>query len=133
MNLDFILLLIFKSLRSYNKRLLTKFITYYLLLIINIASYKEKSYFILISPFNIYNIILNKSWINKYNVFLNIIKNKILFVLKRCNYRENFKFIFKDLIFLTLFNYVLSGINIYLLLYIFRKVLLIFFLNYLNL
>ena len=111
MNLNFISLLIFKLFRDYNKRLLKKLIIYYLLSIINVTYYKENIYLILIIFLNIYNIILKKSWINKYDVFLNIIKNKILFVLKRYNYIENFIFSFKNLIFIIFFNYVLSYYN----------------------
>ena len=115
--------------REYNKRLSIKFITHYLLFTINITGYKKSIYFILITPLNIYNIILKKSWINKYNVFLNIIKNKILFILKRYDYEKKIIFLFKNLIFLAPSNYVLLTINVYLLIRIFRKVFINFFLK----
>ena len=60
LKLDFISLSIFKSLRNYNKSLLKRFIIYYLLLIINVASYKKDIYLILITLLNIYNNILRK-------------------------------------------------------------------------
>ena len=50
---------------------------------------------------------------NKYDVFLNIIKIKILFILKRYSYKKKFIFSLKNLIFLNLFNYVSLIINIY--------------------
>ena len=62
-------------------------------------------------------------------MFLNIIKSKILFVLKRYNYKENFIFIFKNLIFLTPFNYILSSGNIYLSINIFKKIFVNFLFN----
>ena len=61
LNLNFISLLILKPLRDYNKRLLKRFIIYYILFIINVTGYKKSIYFILTTPLNIYNIILKKS------------------------------------------------------------------------
>ena len=130
MGLDFISLLALKSLRKYNKRLFEKLITYYLLFIINIAEYKKNIYFILIISLNTYNIILRKSWINKYDVFLNIIKNKVLFILNRYYYEGNSISSLKNLIFLISPDFVLlnyNGLNVSRLIYIFKKALIDFF------
>ena len=64
---------------------------------------------------------------NKYKIFLNIIKNKILFILKRYNYKRKIIFIFKNLIFLAPYNYLLLSDNIYLLIYIFKRIFINFF------
>ena len=47
-----------------------------------------------------YNAILEKSWINKHDVLLDMLKDKILFVLERYNYDDDVTFFLKDLIFL---------------------------------
>ena len=78
-----------KSLREYNDKLVKKSITYYLLLNLSVSDYKERTCSILITPLDIYNIILKKLQINKYEVLLNILKNKILFVPERYNHDSN--------------------------------------------
>ena len=79
MNLNLILLLTLKLFRGYNKRLLINFIIYYSLFNIDITNYKKTIYLILITFLSIYSIILKKSLINKYDIFLNIIINKVFF------------------------------------------------------
>ena len=49
-----------------------------------------------IAPF-IYNMILGKLWMNKYGVLLDMMKDKILFVLDRCNHDGNEILIAEDL------------------------------------
>ena len=85
-----------KSLKGYDDRIVKKPITYYLLSIIIVNNYREGTCSMLIALL-IYNIILGKLWINKYRVLLDIMKDKILFVLDRYNYNSNKTSIAKDL------------------------------------
>ena len=50
-----------KSLRDYNKQLIEKFITHYLLPILNVHDYKKNLCFILIVKIKQYDLILEKS------------------------------------------------------------------------
>ena len=88
-----------KPLRSYNGKLLEKLITHFILPSLTINDYKERLYPILITPLGYYNIILGKPWINKYRVLLNIIRDKILFVLGRCEHDYNKAFSSNNLSF----------------------------------
>ena len=49
-----------KSLRDYNKQLIKKSITYYLLLTLNVHDHKKDLYFILITKIKQYNLIFEK-------------------------------------------------------------------------
>ena len=89
LQLKSISLLKLKLLREYNNKLIKKSITYYLLLNLSVSDYKKRTYSILITPLNIYNVILKKLQINKYKILLNILKNKILFISRRYNYNSN--------------------------------------------
>ena len=89
-----------KSLYSYNNKLSKNSIIYFLLLKVKINDYKKSLYSILIVSLKYYNIILRKLWINKYEVLLNIIKNKILFISRRYEYDYNTTFSYSDLSFI---------------------------------
>ena len=78
-----------KPLRSYNGKLLEKPITHFILPGLTINGYKEGLYPMLIAPLGHYNIILGKLWINRYGVLLDIMRDKILFVLGRCEHDYN--------------------------------------------
>ena len=80
---------LYTSPNKYNNGLIKKSIIYYLLLNLSVSNYKKETYSILITSLDIYNVILKKLQINKYKILLNILKNKILFILDRYNYNYN--------------------------------------------
>ena len=78
-----------KPLRGFDEKLSENPITHCLLPNLIICGHKKATYPILIAPLGQYDFILKKPWMNKYNVLLDIMKNKILFVPGRCNHEDN--------------------------------------------
>ena len=89
-----------KSLREYDDKLSKTLITHCLLSTLNVIDYKKEICSILIISLGNYNAILGKSWINKHDMLLDMLKDEILFVSERCNYDDDVTFFSKDLIFL---------------------------------
>ena len=96
-----VLLIISKSLRGYDDKLSKTLITHYLLSTLNVAGYKKETYLILIVFLGNYNAILEKLWMNKHDVLLDMLKDKILFVSERCNHDDDVTSFPKNLIFLS--------------------------------
>ena len=89
-----------KSLRDYDDKLFKTLIIYFLLLSLKVNDYKKDSYSILIVFLKYYSIILEKPWMNKYDVLLNIIRDKIFFISERYKYDYNATFSLSSLLFI---------------------------------
>ena len=107
LKLEVVSLSILKSLRDYNEKLFKRSITHCLLFELNVNNHRKETYLMLIAPIQ-HDLILSKSWINKYKVLLNMLKNKILFVLDRCEHDKNQTSSSKDLSFLSTLSSLIS-------------------------
>ena len=80
----------------WNRNFLIKFDDRYVFSITHVIYFKltinlhfEFTTSLLIIDLNNHSIILEKSWMNKHEVILNMIYNKFIFKSKRCNYHDN--------------------------------------------
>ena len=78
-----------KPLRGYDDKLFETLIIYFLLLDLKVNDHKKGLCPMLIAPLRYYSVILEKPWMNKHGVLLNMMRNKILFVLGRYEHDYN--------------------------------------------
>ena len=101
LKLEVVSLSVLKLLRGYDKKLFKRPITHCLLSKLNVNDHREGICLILIASIQ-HDLILSKLWMNKHEVLLNMLKNKILFVLGRCEHDGNQTLLSKDLSFLSI-------------------------------
>ena len=82
----FISLFVFRSLRDYNGQIALKSITYVIYFILKINEHAEQICFMLIVSLNNHRIIINKSWMNRHEIILNMLYNRIVFKSNRCKH-----------------------------------------------
>ena len=68
-----------RSIKDFNKELSRHFITHIIYLYLIVNDYRERTYSILITKLKAHKIIIEKSWINRYKVTLNINFNRLMF------------------------------------------------------
>ena len=90
LELKFVFLLKFWSLKSFDDKL-TTFIIYVIYSFFIIQNHREALAFMLITKLNNHYFILNKFWVNVYDVLLNMQLNRLIFELDRCNHFDVFK------------------------------------------
>ena len=83
-----ILLFVFRFLRDYNEQIALKPIIHVIYFILKINEYAEQICFMLIVSLNNYCIIINKSWMNRYEIILNMLYDRIVFKSNRCKHSE---------------------------------------------
>ena len=88
LQIAFILLSVFRSLRDYNGQIASKSITYVIYFTFKVNGHAEQICFMLIVSLNNHRIIINKLWMNRHDVILNMLYDRIVFKLNRCKYLE---------------------------------------------
>ena len=94
-----ILFFAFRSLRDYNGQIDFKSITHVIYLTFKINGHAKQICFMLIVSLSNHRIIIDKSWMNRHKIILNILYNRIVFKSNRCKHFE------------ATFNYVSSKSN----------------------
>ena len=94
-----IFLFISRPFRDYNEQIVFKSIIHVIYFILQINGHAKQTCFMLIVSLNNHRIIISKSWINRHEVILNMLYNRIVFKSNRCNHLK------------TIFNHVSSKNN----------------------
>ena len=84
----FILLSAFRLLRDYNGQIVFKSIIHVIYFTLKINRYAEQTCFMLIVSLNNHRIIINKSWMNRHEIILNMLYDRIVFKSNRCKHFE---------------------------------------------
>ena len=95
----FIPLFASRPLRDYDEQIAFKPITHVIYLTLKINEHAEQICFMLIMPLNNHRIIIDKSWMNRHEIILNMLYDRIVFKSNRCKHSE------------ATFNYVSSKNN----------------------
>ncbi len=80
-----------KLIREYDEKLTKKIIIHKILLNLTVESHKKLTVSMLIADINYYNVILEKFWMNKNEILLNMQNNVIVFLLRTCLNRSEFR------------------------------------------
>ena len=83
-----ILFFAFRSLRGYNEQIVLKPITYVIYFTFKINGHAEQICFMLIISLNNHRIIIGKSWINRHEIILNMLYDRIVFKSNRYKHPE---------------------------------------------
>ena len=84
----FILLFVSRSLRDYNEQIALKSIIHVIYFTFKVNEHAEQIYFMLIVSLKNHRIIINKSWMNRHKVILNMLYDRIVFKSNRCKHFE---------------------------------------------
>ena len=74
------------SFRGYNEQIAFKSITHVIYFILKVNGHAEQICFMLIVSLNNHRIIINKSWMNRHEVILNMLYDRIVFKSNRCKH-----------------------------------------------
>ena len=88
LQIAFIFLFVFRPLRGYNGQIVSKSITHVIYLILKVNEHAEQTCFMLIVSLNNHRIIIDKSWMNRHEVILNMLYDRIVFKSNRCKHFE---------------------------------------------
>ena len=88
LQIAFILLFTFRSLRDYNEQIASKSITHVIYSTLKINGHEKQTCFMSIVSLNNHRIIIDKSWINKHEIILNMLYDRIVFKSNRCKHFE---------------------------------------------
>ena len=99
LQIAFILFSAFRSLRDYNGQIALKPIIHVIYLTLKVNEYAKQTCSMLIVSLNNHRIIINKSWMNRHKVILNMLYDRIMFKSNRCKHLE------------AIFNHVFSKSN----------------------
>ena len=77
-----------RSLRGYNEQIVLKPIIHVIYFIFKVNEYAEQICSMLIVPLNNHRIIIDKSWMNRHEVIVNILYDRIVFKSNRCKHLE---------------------------------------------
>ena len=86
LNIKFIFLFKSRFIKNFDNKLIRQFITHMINLSFIVQSYIKSLCFVLITKLNNYSIIIDKSWMNKHEIILIIIYDKLIFVSDRCSH-----------------------------------------------
>ena len=78
----------FRSLRGYNGQIASKPITHVIYSTLKINGHAEQTCSMLIVSLNNHRIIIDKPWMNRHEVILNMLYDRIVFKSNRCKYFE---------------------------------------------
>ena len=84
----FIFLFVFQSFRDYNEQIAFKSIIHVIYFTFKINEYVEQICSMLIVSLNNHRIIIDKPWMNKHEVILNMLYDRIMFKSNRCKHLE---------------------------------------------
>ena len=76
----------FRPLRDYNGQIVSKPITHVIYFTLKINGHAKQTCSILIVSLNNYRIIINKSWMNRHEIILNMLYDRIVFKSNRCKH-----------------------------------------------
>ena len=99
LQIAFIPLSAFRPLRGYNEQIAFKSITHVIYFTLKVNEHAEQTCSMLIVLLNNHRIIIGKSWMNRHEVILNILYDRIVFKSNRCKH------------FGAIFNYVFLKSN----------------------
>ena len=86
LQIAFIPLFVSRSLRDYNGQIVSKSIIHVIYLTFKVNEHAEQICFMLIVSLNNHRIIIDKSWMNRHKVILNMLYNRIVFKSNRCKH-----------------------------------------------
>ena len=84
----FISFFVFRFLRDYNGQIALKSIIHIIYFTFKVNEHAKQTCFILIVSLNNHRIIINKSWINRPRIILNMLYDRIVFKSNRCKHFE---------------------------------------------
>ena len=88
LQIAFIFLFASRSLRNYNGQIAFKSIIHVIYLTLKINEHAEQICFMLIVSLNNHRIIIDKSWMNRHEIILNMLYDRIVFKSNCCKYFE---------------------------------------------
>ena len=88
LNIELIFLFKSRSIKSFDNKLIRQLITHMINSLFIVQSHIKSLCSILITKLSNYSIIIDKSWMNKHEIILNIMYDKLIFVSDRCFYWE---------------------------------------------